>query len=76
MGETLYTKSFSKKYIDHGKHGRNRSRTLRCLGFPENCTPWSENLFQKINVLINVSINVQLMLQEKAIQRNTNYDTN
>ena len=31
-------------------------------GFPENCTRWSENLFQKINVLINV----QLMLQEKS----------
>ena len=31
-------------------------------GFPENYTRWPENLFQKINVLINV----QLMLQEKS----------
>ena len=30
MGETLYTKSFSKKYIDHGKHEKNGGRTLRC----------------------------------------------
>ena len=31
-------------------------------GFPENYTRWPENLFKKINVLINV----QLMLQEKS----------
>ena len=31
-------------------------------GFPENYTRWPENLSQKINV----SINVQLMLQEKS----------
>ena len=30
----------------------------------------------KIDVLINVSINVQLMLQEKALRLNINYDTN
>ena len=62
---------------------KNIFRTLRrgvapcgAWGFPENCTRWSENLFQKINVLINVSINVQLMLQEKALRRNVNLDTN
>ena len=32
IGETPCSKSFSKKYLDHGKHGRNGSRTLRCLG--------------------------------------------
>jgi hypothetical protein len=30
----------------------------------------------KINVLINVPINVQLMLQEKALWLNINYDIN
>ena len=38
---------------------------------------FSKNILTtKINVLINVSINVQLMLQEKALWRNINYDTN
>ena len=32
--------------------------------------------YTEIIVLINVSINVQLMLQEKALRLNINYDTN
>ena len=50
MGETPYSKSFSKNIM-------NTKET-------------------KIDVLINVSINVQLMLQEKALRQDINYDTN